>query len=855
MRWWIWPGTRTPRRVRGNDIDRELQDHLELEAEAQGDAGLPPDAARRAARLLLGEPGRIKEDVRALSPLRLFEHLLQDLRYAARILRHAPAFTATAVLALGLGIGASTAMFTLVNAAMLRPLPVARPNDLVLVTMPDGVSYPVYRTLAGASQSVTHLVAASAANRATMDFGHGAFRGTVKVVSGNYFEGLGVPPAAGRVFRPAEETEPLAIVSHALWQSSLGGSPDAVGRLVRLNGTAFTVVGVAPRGFFGESSGESPDLWTTMALIPAQMRNERGFTWLRVVGRMKPGMRPQQVQTELALVAGPSEATTLSVSPGARGTAGLRERLTGPVTIASTMVGLVLLVACTNLASLLLTRGASRRPEIAVRLALGARRGRVIRQLMTENLLLASAGGILGLLLSVWGTRALVGLVAGTGETLALDLRPDGLVLLFATAVTVASTLLFGVAPAVRTARSGALVEHGPRVVGRSRRWELSDALIVAQIGLSLALLAGGTMFVRTVRNLQTQDLGSQPSQLVLAAIDADRGNRPDPSVLLPQLLERIRALPGVSSASVASFGTLANQGGIYGIEVDGFMPTGEQDQRARADYVGPDYLRTAGIPLVAGREFAWTDRPSSPRVAIVNETMARFYYGDATAVGRRFRFNKAEYEIVGVARDAKYNSLREAPPPRYVYFAQLQRMGPGVGNLEIRTTAGPVATLAAVRAIVAETDSRLAVSEVTTMTERISRKVGVERMLASLSVFFAGLTLLLAAVGIYGTFAYRIARRTRELGVRLALGSKRAAVVWLVARNVLVLLGAGLAAGFAVVVAGGRLVASLLFGLTPTDPLTFVVAGGVLVAVALIAAAIPATRAARLDPARVLRE
>jgi predicted permease len=470
---------------------------------------------------------------------------------------------------------------------------------------------------------------------------------------------------------------------------------------------------------------------------------------------------------------------------------------------------------------------------------------------------MASMGSALGLLLSLWGTRLVVGLVAGTGQRLALRLQPDLVVLLFTAGAAVVTGLIFGLAPALRATKSAALaslVERGRTVIAAGRRWSARDSFIAVQIGLSLVLVACGTMFVRTVRNLEMQDIGSRPERLLLASIVPDRGHRPELSVLVPRLVERVRALPGVESASVAAFGTLANQGGIYGIEVDGFTPTDQQDTRARVDYVGPDYLRTAGIPLVAGREFAWTDAGDSMPVAVVNETMARFYFGDVRAVGRRFRFNKTEFAIVGVARDAKYSELRETAPPRYVYFSALQR-APGVRSLEIRVSSGAAPTLAALRALVRDVDPRLMIPAVMPMSERISLKGGVERMVAALVAFFAVVTLLLAAIGIYGTIAYNAARRTKEIGLRLALGASRAGVIWLLIGAVGVQLAVGVVAGVAAVALGGRLVASLLFGVGPTDPLTIGMPVALLAAVALVAGSIPALRAARLDPARVLRE
>ncbi len=846
---WFGSGRRGARR----DVERELRDHLDLEADAQERDGLPPDAARRSARLLLGNPAVVAEDVRAIGEWTWWSRLRQDGGYAIRTFRRSPAFTAAAVLSLALGIGGNTAMFTLIDAALLRSLPVPRPDALALLQTPDNFSYPAYRALAVGARSLTDLLAASSTNRVVVDLGEDRAPAEVKLVSGNYFEVLGVVPAAGRLFTAADEIEPLAVISHAFWRSRFDSAPDVIGRLIRIGGAAVRVTGVAPPRFFGESTGEAPAIWTTMALQPASARNERGFTWLRVMGRLRPGVTLAQAEAELRGLAG---TIPLTVLPGRRGTAVLRERFARPLVVMFGLVVLVLLVACTNLASLLLTRGAARGTEMALRLALGASRGRIVAQLMTENLLMAVMGAGLGLVLSFLGTHVLLRLVAGAGQTVVLDVHPDARVLAFVGAVTLATTLLFGLAPALRTVRrptSGALLNR-TRSVGRERRWSLRDAFLIVQIALSLVLLACGAMLVRTVVNLQAQELGVQVENLLVAEIARDRGYRPDVSMVLPPLLDRVRALPGVQAASVATFGTLGNQGGIYGLEVDGYSPHGEQDRRARADYVGPDYFRTAGMTLISGREFVWADQAVSPRVAIVNQTMARFYFGEGTAVGRRFRFNKNEYRIVGVVNDAKYNDLRETTAPRYVYFPALQA-GPGVSVLEIRTTGGAAPTTGTLRALLRDVDPRLDIGSVETMEERIGKKTGGEWMVASLASFFGILTLFLASTGIYGTLAYTTGLRAREIGLRLALGSRRMAVVWLVTRHLLVQLTVGSLLGLAGAIVVSQGLGALLFGVTPGDPLTTGLAVGLLATVALLAASIPAIRASRLDPALVLAE
>jgi predicted permease len=423
--------------------------------------------------------------------------------------------------------------------------------------------------------------------------------------------------------------------------------------------------------------------------------------------------------------------------------------------------------------------------------------------------------------------------------------------------VSLAAGLVFGLAPALRSVRHGAAslaAEGGQRLVGARRRWRSRDAIIVVQIALSLILLAGCGMFVRTLRNLETQALGFRADGVLLVDVLRERGYRPTVSTLIPRLLERTAAIPGVEAASVAFGGTLANAGGIAGLDIEGYVPRDPQDKRARADWVGPNYFRTAGIGLAAGRDFLATDRETAQRVVIVNQMMARHYFGEASALGRHVTWNKNDYEIVGVANNAKYSDLRE-PTPRLIYFPLLQGGG-GVGSLEIRTAgSNPMALAPMVRAIIREVDPRLSAGDMMTLSGRIDRKLGREHLVADLSGFFGTLTLVLLSIGVYGTLAYSVGRRTKEIGLRLALGARRLGVIWMVLRQVVIIVSLGVAAGTAGVLAAGRLVTPLLFGVAPTDPATIAAAAALLGAVAMIAGALPAVAASRLDPALVLRQ
>jgi predicted permease len=855
------------RRATDRELRSDLQFHLEQAIGENLRNGMTPDEARRVALAAFGNPAGVIEEVRDQSFWTWWERLAQDVRYGLRGLSRSPVFAVTAVISLGLGIGANTAIFSVMDAALLRPLPATRADRLVLVTSPKigDFGYQDFLDLRTSTRTLSDVIAASTTRKVLAGFGTDTDQVLTKIVSGNYFEGLGVSAALGRTFTLGDETEPVVVLSRSYWMRRFGGDARVVGQNIRLDGLSFAIVGVAPSGFFGEAPGESPEVWASVALLPVNMRKAPGFTWLNLMGRLKPTATIDEAQADLAAVmarlhpsASPDDtaARQIVVVPGARGLSGLRDRFNDSLLVLMAIVGLVLLIACTNLGGLLVARGAARQKEIATRLAIGASRARVVRQLMTENLLLAVAGAAFGLIVAVWSSSALLRLASGGANALSLEVGLDGRVLFFTGAVSIAACLLFGLAPAIRAVRqaNSFLLASSQRTVGRGRRWTVRDAFIVAQIALSLVLLTASTLFIRTLRNLEQQDLGFGLEDRLQVQIARERSYRPAIATLVPALLERVAAIPGVASASIAMNGVLAESGsGVNGLQIDGYAPRDAQDARARADWVGPDYFRTVGIRLLSGREFTLSDTADAQKVAVVNETWARHYFGGQTAVGRRFTFNKTEYQIVGVARDAKYTDLRE-PPPRVIYFALLQTTG-GVGVLEIRSAGDPLGLAEPVRAAIREVDPHLAADEISTPSARLDRKLAREHMVADLATVFSALTLLLVSIGVYGTLAYSAARRMREIGVRLALGSRRVAVVWIMMRDVVVRLAVGVIAGAAGVFAAGRLVGSLLFGLQPDDGPTLVIAITILGLVAFVAGVVPTVRASRLDPARVLRE
>jgi predicted permease len=847
----LW--TRVVNAVRGDrlidEIDEELESHL-AEAAAHG---RDPDEARRAfgPRLLQREASY---DVRRLGWLGDF---VMDVRYGARVLRGQPAFLSAAVLSLGLGIGATAAIFSVMDAVMLRPLPVAHPDQLVAITDRETqtFSYPDYLALRRDTRTLSDLVAAASVTRLPADIDGGGEQILAKAVSGSYFLGLGVAPAAGRLFGAVDELEPVAVLSDAFWLRRFDRSPAAIGRTLQINGVPFSIVGVAAPGFDGEAPGDSPDLFATFALQPREVRDDRGFTWLSLLGRLRPGATADHARADLGAVlvqarpTAPSSETQsrLVVGPGAQGISAIRRSVADPLRVLMALAGTVLLVTCTNLAGLLLTRAAARHWEIAMRLAIGASRIRVLRQLLTESLLLAAAGGALGVVFALWGSAALVHLPIGD-RPIALDVGLNLRVLAFTAAISIAAGLLFGFAPAWRAVRDGA-VRASTRVVGSSGVWNLRGALIIAQVALSLVLLGASVMFSRTLTNLESQDLGFRADHVLLVPILRDRGYRPRMATVLRDLLARVTAVPGVSSASVALGGTLNNIGGAR-VQVEGSLT----HDRLGADWVGPGYIHTAGMTLVAGRDFSLADDDHAERVVVVNETMARRYFGPDPALGRRVTFNNDEYTIVGVVKDAKYADLREVTQA-FLYFPTLQTQS-GMNTLEVRTADDAPATIAAtIGPLVHEIDPHLTAGPPATLADRIDRRIGAEHVVADLAGVFGMLTLALLSVGIYGTLSYASALRTREIGLRLALGAPRAGIVWIILKQIVVLVTAGEVIGTAGVLVVARLVKPLLFGIAPTDPWTIVGASMLLVAMAAPAAGLPARAAARLDPAAVLRE
>jgi predicted permease len=712
------------------------------------------------------------------------------------------------------------------------------------------------------------------------------------LVSGTFFEGLGLRPAQGRLFTAEDDrkpsSHPVVVISYDLWQRRFGGEPSLVGRAVNVNNHPMTVVGVAPKGFNGIDVGSAVDLYVPVAMqreIAPTWGNRLGdwrSRWLMCMARLEDGVNIEQaraesnvvykqlLQEDLATIEKPSKSLlerwakkTLVVAPGGRGMSGLREQSGTPLVVLMGMVGLVLLIACANVASLLLTRASGRQKDIAVRLALGASRGRLVRLHLVESLALSVAGGLVGLQLAYWVGEALIRALPYPDATRTLTATPDWRIWLFSLAVSVVTGVGFGLVPALRASQTQlapALKSEATAVVGGSAHFRLRKGLVVAQVALSLLLLIGAGLFTRSLMNLRNLDPGFEPERLFTFSVDPSRSGQDQAQRIatLTRIQDQLAALPGVVSASAASEALMTNSNSSSTVRVDGYEAKEGEDMNPNFNYVAPGFFETLGLPLVAGRDFAPSDASEAPKVAVVNEVFARYFFKDQSPVGRRFGLGRRkdkgyEIEIVGVVRDGKSASLREKPQ-RFVYVPFTQE--PAVGGLTyyVRSSVEPASFGAELRSAVARVDATLPVTRLKTMRTQIGESLFVERMVALLSGAFGLLATMLAAIGLYGVMSYAVAMRTREIGLRVALGADRSHVLRLVLREVAVLavlgVGLGLPGGYGL----GRLIESQLFGLSSRDPLTFGVATLALLATAFAAGLIPALRAARVDPMTALR-
>ena len=920
----------TRRRSKEDQLAAELRFHLDEEAEECRAAGLSAQDARWAARRELGNLGVVQEDTRAAWSWTLVEQLLQDLRYGARTILRNPAFTCLAALSLALGIGANTAIYSFLDALLMRSLPVADPGSLVVLkwhmtgkkntddsvlhnfsgqihddprtgSTSDVFPFPAFEQLRKSGGALSVLFAYRPARKLNvMILGQAEVTGGA-YVSGDFFGGLGVTPAAGRLIAADDDragAPPAVALSYGFAQRRFGDAAGAAGRTVMVNNTPFTVIGVTPPGFFGVDPSKAPDLYLPLH-ADLLLNPERGpgpvdryldehYYWTGMMGRLRPGVTIAQAQAALAPVFASWVAATAAtelekknlpeflLQGGAAGLDNLRRTYSQPFGILLAMVGLILALACANIANLLLARATSRRREMAVRLSMGAGRWRVIRQLLTESVLLALLGGGAGILFAVWGIRFLTNVLAAGSDSFTLHPELNLGVLAAASLLTVMTGVLFGMAPALQASRVDPMpVLKESRGGGpRSRAWlgfSLGRMLVVSQMAICLLLLVGAGLFVRTLSKLHSLDVGFDRENVLLFKVNARQAGHRNPEILsfYRDLERRLAALPGVRSVSMANSPLIGEGAWGWPVVPQGKpkpdkAPSGHGSGAARTATrvlgTGPGFFSTMRIPLLAGREFDERDRVGAPPVAVVNEAWAKVNLEGWNPVGRRvtsfgLREKPQQMDIVGLARNARYDDLT-GDYPAVVYLPFEQNLDVPVDEMTyfLRTAGNPSGYAGAVREIVHQADARIPVAGLSTQTAQIEREMTQETLFARLCTVFAMLALAIACVGLYGTTSYAVARRTGEIGIRMALGAQRGAVVWMVLRDVLILVVLGLALSLPAALGASKLIESLLFGVKPGDTQSMAAAVAILLGTALAAGYLPARKASRIDPMTAVR-
>ncbi len=850
--------------------------------------------------------------------------LRQDISYALRMLAQNPAFAAVAVLSFALGIGANTAIFSIVDAVLLKWLPVSSPQELVVLARnpkdpATSFNYPDYEYIRDHNQVFSGVLAAGGGGALSMIVPDEGARSESQLlqgalVSGNYFEVLGVTPAIGRLFTPADNkspgAHPFAILSYNLWKTRLGGDPRVLGRKITLNGAPFTIIGVTRQGFTGTQVGTTPSIFLPIMMLQsvnanARDWNSRHYWWLNTIARLKTGISMQRANAEAELLLqqieqnDPERRPTPSydkdralrsrglVLPGSGGYSYFRNRFSKPLVVLGAVVGLVLLIACANVANLLLARAASRQREIAIRVAIGAGRFRLISQLVTEAVILSVLGGIAGLAFAYWSAQVLLGFLPTGTFPVSLNLSPDARLLGFSFAVSLLTGIICGIIPALKATRpdvvSSLKNDSAAGVAGLARfglaRLDLRKSLVVAQVALSLLLLVGAGLFVRSLENLRDLDPGFARENVLLIRTAAGsigyKGQRI--RVFEDRLLEAATRLPGVRVASLASVTPLEGSRWNGNISVQGYQFRPDERPIVDLNAVSPQYFETLGIPLLAGRDFRDQDSPpfvpdpperfirgqkppdppGPPKVAIINQTMAKHYFGNQNPLGKRFTLDEKfkiddSFEIIGVVKDTRYFGLREAVED--MAYTPNWRVRAGDRTLCLRGPADTGQLTQAIRREVRSLDSAIPVLNAITMDQQFNNNITQERLIATLVSFFGGLALMLAAVGLYGLMAHTATRRTREIGIRMALGAQRNNVLWLILRDAIVLVALGAVIGIPIAVGVTRFVASFLYGLTARDPLTMAFATAVLLLATVVASFLPARRASKVDPMIALR-
>jgi putative ABC transport system permease protein len=880
---------------------RELEAYLQIETDENIARGMTPDQARSAARRKLGNPIQVREEIYRMNSIGFIETFWKDLRHGARMLRRNPGFAIIAIASLALGIGANTTIFQLLDAVRLRALPVKDPQRLATVHIANRewssgsfsgsypqLTNPLWEQLRDHQQAFSSIAAWS-------DMGFNLSRGgEVRwarglMVSGEFFHALGVAPMLGRVFQASDDQRgcaaPGVVISHAFWQREFGGDRSVVGGPLTLEGHPFEVIGVTPASFFGVEVGSRFDAAIPLCGEPLvragpSYLDGRHEWWLAAIGRLKPGWSLAQATAHLGAISpGLFEATMptgygadmkdylslkLGAFPAAKGFTSINGGSADPLTILMVTTGLVLLIACANLANLMLARASAREREIAVRLAIGASRGRLIRQLLSESLLLASIGTLLGAMLAPGFSRILISLFVSGDNELFFDLTPDWRVFAFTGGLAILTSILFGLTPALRATRTepGAAMKSGGRSMTTGREsFGLRRLLVVSQVALSLVLLVGALLFLRSFRNLLTLDPGFRQDGILVASLDPRRLDLPKERrfALRHEIIQRLRAISGVDAAADASVIPVSGSSWTMGIQVTGAAPG--QKGSSRFDWIGSQFFKTLGIPLLAGRAFDDRDSTNSPPVAIVNETFARRLLGAANPIGKTFRsvaepgYPETEYQVVGVVKDTRYRNLRESQQAIcYVPSSQYPLGGGPFAQILIRSKLPTPDLTAAVKSAIGEISPAIFIQFQVFQT-MIRDGLVEDRAMATLSGFFGFLAASLAIIGLYGVMSYLVTRRRSEIGIRMALGANSADVSRMILREAGVLLGIGLGVGTALSLAASTAASSLLFGLNPRDPATLAAAVLALAVAALAASYVPARRAARMDPMLALRD
>lgn len=887
--------------VREAEIVEELAQHLDDRYRELLSGGASKDEAASAARaelnnsqLLAQELSRIERPVTRETVIlgarraNLMSDLWQDLRYGLRMLGKNPGLTAVIVLTLALGIGVNTSIFSLINAVLLKPLPVVK-NSEQLVWFRASSSYPNYEDYRDQNDVFSGITAISGTRSFSLNSDDQPEMLKGEFVTANYFSVLGVDPVMGRAFLPEEDapgSHPIVVISHNLWQRKFGADANLAGRTITINGMSFTVIGIAPRGFIGAEVGLPRDLWIPMTRYtqlnpPASDRRDesesdrlhnRNTHWLNLIARLKPGVSREQAEAAMTAIAsrmaeGNNDSyrderiravTLLSVSGGLDPRDRLDAAPIGGLLMA--IVGLVLLIACANVAGLLLARASSRQKEVGIRQAMGASRFRIVRQLLTESLILSLLAGVVALLLAWWTTNLLIRLTSST-PIADIDLSLDYRVLIFTLAISLLTSLVFGLAPALQASRIDLVpVLKNETIALRTsfHRSRLRNGFVIAQLALSLILLIGSGLFIRSLQNAKNIDPGFVVENGLMVPINPGmlRYSEEKGQEFYRQLIERVEAMPGVERASLMNFLPLGLSFGQGSVFAEG-QESSSDDNSVDAGFniVGVDYFQTMGITLVRGREFGWQDRKGAPGVVVINESLARQLFPDQDPIGKRVRSGGSKeplLEIIGVARDSKYATLGERERA-YIYQPLLQNYR-GAMTLVVRTTNDPRSSIDAVRGRVQALDPNLPVSDIKTLAEQIDFSLFSARIGASLLGAFGLLALALAAIGIYGLVAYSVRHRTHEIGVRMALGARQSDVLKLLLKEGMVVVTIGIIIGLGLAFAATQLVASFLYGVSATDTITFLIIPSLLAGVALVASLIPARRATKVDPMEALR-